>query len=238
MKMIQNNKIMRFLADTNYKLKNCYSISCRYNFVKINKKMKKNFIQVLSLALLLGVTFGSAEAQNSKKDALTVIHNRKSVRSYTGKAVNKEMLKTLMKAGMAAPTAMNKQPWAFVAVTDRKQLNTLADSLPYAKMLYKAGAAIVVCGDLNKALPGEYQAFWVQDCSAATENILLAVEALGLGAVWTGVYPEMKKITTVKDILGVPHNVIPLNVIAIGYPSGKEKPKNKYKTENTHWNKW
>ena len=144
----------------------------------------------------------------------------------------------LLKAGMSAPSAVNRQPWVFIVVEKKETLEALSAKLPYAKMLYKAGAAIVVCGDLNKALPDEYQAFWIQDCSAATENILLAVEALGLGAVWTGVYPEMGNITVVKNILGFPQNAIPLNVIAIGYPSGKDQPKNKYKTENIHWNKW
>jgi nitroreductase len=146
-------------------------------------------------------------------------------------------LDTLAKAGMAAPSAMNKQPWVFILINDRKTLNLMADSLPSAKMLYKAGGAIVVCGDQKKCIAGN-ELFWVEDCAAASQNILIAVESLEMGAVWTGVFPDNKKMATVRTILEIPSDVIPLNVIAIGYPFGKDVPKNKYKKENIHWNKW
>ncbi len=178
-------------------------------------------------------------APPSKQEVvLSVIHNRKSVRNFIPqKEVSKDDLITLVKAGMAAPTAVNKQPWAFVIVTERATLDSLTTNLPYAQMLKEAGAAIVVCGDLSKAVEGLPE-FWVQDCSAATENILLAAEAMGLGAVWTGLYPAMDRARFVQDILGLPETIIPLNVIPIGYPSGETVPKDKWKEENLHWEKW
>ncbi|GAF05889.1 nitroreductase family protein [Saccharicrinis fermentans] len=171
-------------------------------------------------------------------NTLEIIHKRKSVRNYTDKEVSKTQLETLVKAGMAAPTAVNKQPWAFIVVNDRAALDELGDHLPYAKMAKKASAAIVVCGDLTKALEGWEQEFWIQDCSAASQNILLAAEALGLGAVWTAAYPAKDRMATVRRVLGLPKHIIPLNVIPIGYPKGIEKPKDKWRPENLHWGKW
>ena len=138
---------------------------------------------------------------------------------------------------MSAPSAMNLQPWNFILVTERTILNQLAEGLPYAQMLLQAGAAIVVCGtpDINDL---ELSDYWIQDCSAASENILLAVECLKLGAVWTGVYPRKNRIEHVKKVLKIPPVYIPLNVIAIGHPLHAELPKNKYDPEKIHWEKW
>ena len=171
-------------------------------------------------------------------NALTIIHQRKSVRNFTRQAVSRQQLETLVRAGMAAPTAMNKQPWVFIAIDERKTLDELGDGLPYAKMLKQTPAAIVVCGDLNKTLEGKAQEFWIQGCSAATQNILLAAESMGLGAVWTGVYPLENQVKTVSTILGLPAHVIPLNVIPVGYPTGSDHPKDKWKAENLHWQAW
>ena len=171
-------------------------------------------------------------------DALSVIHSRKSVRQYTGEKVTRDDLLTLLKAAMAAPTARNKQPWVFVPVTDNATLLKLAQGLPYTKMIVKAGACIVVCGDMSKALSGAEREFWVQDCSAASENILLAAESLGLGAVWSGMYPLQERVDHVRAVLGLPDAIIPLNVIAIGHPAGVEKPQNKFDEANIHWEKW
>ncbi len=122
-------------------------------------------------------------------EALNVIYTRRSVRSFTGEAVAREDLMKILRAGMSAPSAVNVQPWAFVVVTKRETLDELCDTLPYAKMLDKAGAAIIVCGipDKDEVYSADY---WVMDCSAASENILLAAHALGLGAVWTAVYVD------------------------------------------------
>jgi nitroreductase len=147
-------------------------------------------------------------------------------------------LTLLVKAGMAAPSAIDKRPWAFVAITDRKTLNHLAGVLPYSKMLKQATAAISVCVDLNRTLEGENHPFWVQDCSAATENILLAAESMGLGTVWTAAYPIKEREDRVKSALHMPDHIIPLNVIAVGYPTGVEKPRDKWDATHLHWDKW
>ncbi|MFO8087100.1 MAG: nitroreductase family protein [Bacteroidales bacterium] len=166
---------------------------------------------------------------------LEVIHNRKSVRHFTDQPVSKDQLETLVRAGMAAPTAVNRQPWTFYVVTRRETLDALGEQLPYAKMLLQAQAAIVVCGDMDKAGNLKDKGYWVQDCSAATENILLAAESIGLGAVWTASYPYDDRTKAVVKELDLPDKHIPLNVIPIGYPTGEDKPKNKWKPENIFW---
>lgn len=173
-----------------------------------------------------------------QNDTLKTIHSRKSVRHYLEKQVTKDQLMTLVKAGMTAPTAGDKRPWSFIVVEDRKTLNSLADIMQFGKMLKSASAAILVCGNPEKSFPGEMSAYWIQDCSAATENILLAVESIGLGAVWLGVYPGEARIKQVQKILGIPEKEIPLNIISIGYPKGDEKPKDKFNEKQIHWNTW
>jgi nitroreductase len=168
---------------------------------------------------------------------LSVISSRKSVRNFTGAAVSKDDLDKVLRAGMSAPTARNMQPWSFVVVTERGKLDTLAAGLPYAKMLSKAGAAIIVCTEPDKAT-GQSKDFAIIDASLAGENILLAVEALGLGAVWTAVYPDADRMKHVRTVLNIPLEVIPLNVIPIGVPTGEDKPKDKYRKEKIHWEKW
>lgn len=170
-----------------------------------------------------------------ENETLEVIHNRKSVRHFTDQPVSKEQIETLLHAGMAAPTAVNRQPWAFYVVTKREILDTLSEQLPYAKMLAQAQAAIVVCGDMEKAGNLIDKGYWVQDCSAATQNILLAAESIGLGAVWTASYPYDDRTKVVIKALNLPENHIPLNVIPIGYPTGEDVPKDKWKPENIIW---
>jgi len=180
-------------------------------------------------------------------DFLKVIHSRKSVRNYTGEPVRKKDLEDLLKAGMAAPSAVDRRPWKFIAVTEHEKLDQLSEASPFSRMLKKAGAAIVVCGLPMKSLvkmklvnlvSGVSNDYWVQDCSAATENILLAAEAKGLGAVWIGVYPVETKVAKLREILNIPEDIVPLNIISIGHPTGKEKPKDKFDPKNVHWEKW
>jgi nitroreductase len=196
--------------------------------------MRKTIIGLL--ACLLAVPVLAAEGKKMK-DTFSVIHSRKSVRNFTGAAVSKADLDKIIRAGMAAPTAVNMQPWQFVVVTDRKKLDKLAEGLPYAKMLGKAGAAIIVCAEPEKAFNKSVE-FAVIDASLAGENILLAIEALGLGGVWTAAYPDNDRMAHVRRALGIPANIIPLNVIPVGVPTGEDKPKDKYKAEKIHWEKW
>ena len=195
-------------------------------------------LAICVLVLIINLNTETTPDMSEDNNTLKIIHQRKSVRNYIDKKVSKEQLETLIRAGMAAPTAVNKQPWAFIAIDDRKTLDKLGESLPYAKMLKNAPAAIVVCGDLTKALEGWEQEFWIQDCSAASQNILLAAESMGLGAVWTAAYPAKDRMKTVTDILELPKHIIPLNVIPVGSPKGIEQPKDKWKPENLKWNKW
>ncbi len=177
--------------------------------------------------------------QNFENNAvIRVIHNRKSVRTFIKQAISKQQVMALVRAGMAAPTSNNKQPWGFIVINDRDKLDKLAEELPYAKMLADVDSAICVCGDLTKTLPDWEADFWIQDCSAATQNILLAAEALGLGAVWTALYPATDRVHTAREILEIPFNIVPLNIIPIGMPMGKEKPKNKFSMNSIHWDKW
>ena len=163
---------------------------------------------------------------------IETILSRHSVRKFTGESINEDDLNAIIKAGMAAPSAMNIQPWSFIVITDKIILKNLCNSLPYAKMLDKAGAAIVVCGDSKEAN-------WVVDCAAATENILLAAHALGYGAVWTAAYKYESRIESVRKECKIPNDIIPLNVIPIGVPVDKNvEPINKYKESNIHKNTW
>jgi nitroreductase len=196
----------------------------------------KNLKTLLLMALLLSCT--SVLSQEREEMVMKNILERKSVRTYAKREVSEDQLNQLLKAAMAAPSARNSQPWAFVVINKREILNNLSSLLPNAKMLSEAQAAIIVCGNMEKALEGEGREFWVQDCSAATQNILLAAESMGLGAVWTGAYPRKEIIKTIQEALKLPEHIIPLNVIPIGWQTGKEKPKEKYTQENIHWNGW
>ena len=198
--------------------------------------MKSLKLLFISFLLFSSVAIGQNN-ENSEK-VMENILNRKSVRNYTKEEVKKEQLEMLVRAGMAAPSARNSQPWLFFVIDDRTILDNLAKQLPNAKMLLSAKAAIVVCGNLQKALEGDGREFWVQDCRAATQNILLAAESMGLGAVWTGAYPRKETVNIIKVELGLPEHIVPLNVIPIGWQTGEEKPKQKYTEENIRWNKW
>ncbi len=188
-----------------------------------------------SLNEIDGLPFVPDYSQKFANETLEVIHNRKSVRHFTDQPVSKEQIEILLRAGMAAPTAVNRQPWAFYVVTQRETLDALGEQLPYAKMLHQAQAAIVVCGDMEKAGNLKEKGYWVQDCAAATENILLAAESMGLGAVWTASYPYDDRTEVVIRELELPKKYVPLNVIPIGYPTGEDMPKDKWKPENIIW---
>lgn len=182
----------------------------------------------------------TANSEMETTDTQTPIENimtRTSVRKFTDRAISKDTLETIVKAGMAAPTAVNKQPWDFVVVTERQVLDSLMANHPYSN-LATATAAIIVCGNMEKAMEGDGQAYWIQDCSAATENILLAAHALGLGAVWCGVYPMQDRIVPVRETLKLPSYVTPLNIISMGYPAEEPQPKDKWNPANVHYQQW
>lgn len=170
---------------------------------------------------------------------LDAIHARKSVRVYTSQKVTRDQMDVLMSAAMAAPTSGNKQPWAFIAIDDEAILKDFGEEFKSnAAFAATAPAAIVVCGDLSKAYEEPLTDFWVLDCSAASQNILLAAESIGLGAVWTGVYPSEERIEYVREALNLPAHLVPLNMIVIGYPAHAGLPKNKYDANNIFFNGW
>ena len=172
-----------------------------------------------------------------ERSALDVIATRTSVRAYRDCPVGADTVELLLRAAMAAPSAMNRQPWVFVVVDDKALLQKFADSLQYAKMAESAPLAVVVCADLTRN-PGASGDWWVMDASAASENLLLAAHAVGLGAVWTGVYPRSERVKAVRSILGLPGSVVPLNVIPIGYPAETPEPKQKWNPDNIRYNGW
>jgi len=148
-------------------------------------------ITALFLILSAMITLSGGEKMN---ETMKTIFARKSVRNYNESTIPKETLELLVKAGMAAPTARDKRPWEFIIITDKAVLKKLTDALPYAKMGEKAGHGIVVAGDMEKQNGGTDSPYWIMDCSAAVQNILLAAESIGLGAVWTAVYPNADRI--------------------------------------------
>lgn len=197
-------------------------------------KLKHNLIIALAMfSLSCGV---DSKTGTTPTDALSIIHSRKSVRSFTEQSVDREMLVDIIKAGMAAPTGMDRRPWEFIIVEDSALLNQMAEGLPNAKFLVASPAAIVVCGNMNQDMGGS--SYWYLDCSAATQNILLAIEAMGLGGTWTGVYPSEDRMKVVSDALNLPEHIGALCVIPIGYPTGHETPKDKYNADKIHINKW
>ncbi|MDR2487244.1 MAG: nitroreductase family protein [Clostridiales Family XIII bacterium] len=161
------------------------------------------------------------------------ILNRRSVRSYTEAPIPDEVLVQLLKAGLCAPSAKNLAPWEFVAVRERAQLDALAQVSPYWKALEKATLAIAVLANTTDYdLPA---IFYVQDCSAATQNILIAAESLGLGAVWLGLYGREERMEAVQQILGIPDHVVPVTMIALGHPAKHPSPHTAEHPEKLHF---
>lgn len=189
---------------------------------------------------MVAALFACGNKESSQKADDPVMDNiltRTSIRSYTNQPVEDSKIEKLLRAAMAAPSAVNKQPWHFIVVTNKDVLKNLSETNPHGGMIAQAPLAIVVCGDMNKALEGNGREFWIQDCSAASENLLLAAHSLGLGAVWTAVYPDADRIAGVSKVLELPSTLIPLNTIVIGYPGEEPQPKDKWNEANVTYKK-
>jgi len=168
-------------------------------------------------------------------DAIEAIMTRRSIRKYADKPIDDNLVRQLLQAAMAAPSAGNEQPWHFVVIWDRAVLDRIPDFHPYAQMLKGAALAILVCADADlETLPGRM----IMDCSAATENMLLAAHALGLGAVWVGIYPVEERITELRKLLEIPSRVVPVALVSLGFPSERYHKENRYKPERIHLEKW
>ena len=181
----------------------------------------------------------AAQMTGGEPGVFETIRERTSIRKFDPSVpVSEESVEKILRAGMCAPSAMNKQPWEFVVVRDSAQLKALGEALPYSRVGNGAQAAIVVCGNLDNGLPGRGTEYWIHDCSAASMNILLAAKALGLGAVWTGVYPGEDRVEIVRKLLAIPEGFMPLNVIPLGTPAENPEPKDKWNPAKIHQNRW
>jgi nitroreductase len=162
---------------------------------------------------------------------------RRSIRAFTAEPVTPAQVGMLLKAAMAAPSAANRKPWHFVAVTDAGVLTKLAEAHPYAQMVLQSPLAIVPCGEPALSIP-ERQDYWIQDLAAATENILLAATGMGLGAVWCGVHPVPERVRDLRDILGIPEGVVPFALIAVGHPAEAREPRTQFDPGRVHRDRW
>lgn len=175
------------------------------------------------------------EQMNKTDIVLEAIQTRVSVRQFTGEKLSDEQIEKLLRAAMAAPSAMNKQPWQFVVITNEELLAKIGEQMPNSRCQNKPGCAIVPCGDMSKTLEGAGRDFWVDDLSAATENLLLAAHAMGLGACWTGVHPNMERVSDVQKLLGLDEQIVPLCIIPVGVPAEQPEVKQKFNEENVRY---
>jgi len=177
-------------------------------------------------------------ASNNEEDdmeALEAIYGRRSIRRYSSQAIEERIIETLLRAAMQAPSARNTQPWHFIVVTERKTLDAIPEIHPYAAMLREAPAAVLVCGDTGLEQSIGYLSL---NCAAATQNLLLAAHALGLGAVWLGIYPREQRVEGMRKLLGIPAHVIPMALISLGYPQEDKKPVDRYLPQRVQRERW
>jgi len=167
------------------------------------------------------------------KDILETIYSRRSIRIYDRKKLEKETINNLLKAAMAAPSASNSRPWEFVVVTDEAKISLLRSKVKYGN--YNAPAIIIICSNLAIAQNESAYKYWVQDCSAATENLLVAAAGMGLGTCWVASYPKEDIINLLRETLGIPEDVVPLNLIYVGYPAEEKAPRTQYDETRIHW---
>lgn len=169
-------------------------------------------------------------------DVIEAIATRRSIRRYKLQTpISDEMMHTLLDSGFSAPSAGNQQPWHFLVIDDHQLLSVIQTFHPSAKMLTEANKAILVCGDQNLE---KFKGYWMIDCAAATENILLAAHGLGLGCCWLGIYPRENRVAGMRKLFHLPHNIIPFAVISLGYPAEKKPRENRYNNERIHHNAW
>lgn len=169
-------------------------------------------------------------------DVIEAIYKRRSIRNYLDKQVEKDSIITLLKAAAAAPTAANCQPWEFIIIDDTQKLSELKEELVFAR--YNAPAAIVVCGNMELSFKGPGREMWVQDCSAAIENMLIAATGIGLGTVWIGVYPLDSNVRAVKRMLNMPEHVTPLGIVYIGYPAEEKEARTRLDEKRVYWQEY
>lgn len=168
---------------------------------------------------------------------LEFIFNRRSIRKYQAKKVDVSLLNDLLEAAMAAPSAVARDPWHFLVLTERNILDQVANLLPHGRMLRQAPAAFIVCGDINQAHDRQLS-YLLQDLAAATENILLAATRLGLGSCWLGIHPRPERIADIRELFQLPSQIIPMCGIALGWPAEDAHPRSRFNKERVHWQTW
>jgi len=185
-------------------------------------------------AILAGL-FPPLTLQEDIMEAMESILSRRSIRKYTGDAVPEDVVEQVLKAAMSAPSAGNQQPWHFVVMRERAILDRIPGVHPHSLMIREAPVAVLVCADPTLET---HKGYWVQDCAAATENMLIAVQALGYGAVWLGVYPREERVTGIRALLGIPEHVIPFALVPIGRPAEQKPASQRYTREKVHVGRW
>lgn len=168
-------------------------------------------------------------------EVMEALLTRRSIRKYKDKDVSDEQIRNIIEAAMMAPSAGNAQPWQLVIVRNKELLAKVKDIHPYVGMAAKAPLAILVCGDLSLE---KFRGFWVQDCAAATQNLLLACHGLGLGAVWTGIHPLKDREDAFRKLFNLPEQVVPLALVVIGHPDQKPGSTRRYKEDRVHYERW
>lgn len=168
-------------------------------------------------------------------DALEAIFSRRSIRRYEKRDVPETTVNEIIRAGMSAPSAGNEQPWHFVVINERTLLDKIPFFHPHSKMLKEAAVAVLLCADLSLE---KHKGYWVQDCSAATQNMLLAAHAQGLGAVWVGVYPREDRVAGFRNLLGIPGNIVPFSLIPMGFPAEGKPLEDRYNRSRIHADGW
>ena len=212
--------------------------------------MKKTILIFAAAAMLFGACCNKQEAttDNPADVVMQNILNRKSVRSYTGDTIPTDILGKLLRAAQAAPTGMDIRPWSFVVLTDKSQYETIFAGNFNMKKFMESGAVVVICADTTVTRPPRDNPdgpavttpnqIWRDDMGACTENLLLAVEAYGLGACWTACYPFPDTMKPVKEALGLPATVVPYAIVPIGYHDGTTQPKDKWDSTRIHYGRW
>lgn len=168
-------------------------------------------------------------------DVIEAIMTRRSIRKYTGEPISDNDLDTIVRSGMQAPSAHNRQPWEFIVIRDKSKFEEVAKGHKYANMLLEAEVCIIVCGDEEKQ---KKNGFLIADCSAAIQNILLATHGIGLGAVWCGLYPDPEKIELINNICQLPSNIIPIGMVVIGHVNEEKEKVDRYDTDKVHYETW
>lgn len=168
-------------------------------------------------------------------ETLKAILLRRSIRKYTSQPIPEEVVNDLLKAAMSAPSAYNEQPWQFIVINKRSLLDEIPKIHKHSSMITEAPMAILVCADKERFKKNNY---WVQDCAAATQNLLLAAFDKGLGAVWLGVYPREERIHGLRQLLGLQENIIPFSLVSMGYPAEEKPSSNRYDESRVHYNGW